>query len=160
MIPIKAVNATFRILLLSQRSRKTKAEGLMPNEDKLPSNKKFGLFWWFVFLLFSGLSHFNGTEIAALVFLAVSIAFLLLSVSKPIVLRPLNIAWMKLGFVLGKILSPLIMILIFLMIFCPLGILFKMFRRDELGIAGSSTTSNWKKPSEDEITKEHFLKQF
>ena len=65
-------------------------------------------------------------------YLFLSIIFLAISILIPNILLPLNKAWMKVGFILGTIISPLIIGLIFFVIFTPISFLFKIIRRDEL----------------------------
>ena len=76
------------------------------------------------FLMF--VYQFN--EIAKVLFI-LSIIFLAISILIPNILLPLNKAWMKVGFILGTIISPLIIGLIFFVIFTPISLLFKIIRR-------------------------------
>ena len=63
---------------------------------------------------------------------AAAIAFLLAAFVKPTVLRPLNIAWMKLGLLLHRIVNPLVMGLLFFGTIWPTGFVMRMRGRDLL----------------------------
>lgn len=56
----------------------------------------------------------------------------------------LNKIWMRFGFILGIIISPIILGIIFFTIFTPIGILLKLLRRDELHIKKNSNKSYWR----------------
>ena len=83
-------------------------------------------------------------EIAKVLFI-LSIIFLAISILIPNILLPLNKAWMKVGFILGTIISPLIIGLIFFVIFTPISFLFKIIRRDELRLKKTTNQStHWR----------------
>lgn len=139
----------------------TNAKGVFMSTKKgLPSNKKFGIFWCIVLFICCCWSWSTGSEVLSLVLLSFSITFIVLAFSKPAILLPLNIIWMRFGLLLGKLISPIVMLVFFLVIFCPLGILFRILRRDELGILKNDTLSSWKDCAEVTISKESFRTQF
>jgi hypothetical protein len=82
-------------------------------------------------------------EVVMRIALWVAGAFALSSLLLPIVLRPLNIAWMRLAMVLNKIMSPIIMMALFLIAIVPAGVLMQLnydpLRRHRKGII----TSYW-----------------
>jgi hypothetical protein len=45
-----------------------------------------------------------------------------------------NYLWFKLGILLGRVVSPIIMVLIFFLIIFPTGLLLRLFRKDVLGL--------------------------
>jgi hypothetical protein len=59
-------------------------------------------------------------------------AFAALAVMFARVLHPLNVAWMWFGGLLGKIVSPVVLGIIFVVVFAPVGLLFKLRGRDLL----------------------------
>ena len=58
--------------------------------------------------------------------------FLIITITNADALLPLNKLWMKFGILLGMIISPIIMGIIFFVIFTPIAILMRLSGRDEL----------------------------
>ena len=115
------------------------------NLDKieLPSNRKFGLFFTFVFTLCACYFFYNNALIFAYVLIGTSITFFLVSMLKSDILLPLNKLWMRFGLLLGMIVSPIVLGLIFFGIFTPTALLMKLFRRDELRLRFKNKKSHW-----------------
>ena len=134
---------------------------MMSNFDNitLPSDRKFGFFFTFVFLIALIYFYFKETYIPFHILVLFFIVFFLLTIFKPDILRPLNRLWMSFGFVLGIIIGPLIMGVIFFVIFTPIGILMKLFSRDELRLQFKSKSTYWIKRNE-ETHSNSFVKQF
>ncbi len=115
------------------------------NEVQLPSNRRFGLFFAFVFLIASFYFYSIKIEILYFLFGASSILFFIISFLIPHILKPLNKMWMILGMILGMIVSPIVMGFIFFILFSPIGILMKFFGRDTLLLRLNSKKSYWVK---------------
>ena len=98
---------------------------------KLPSNKKFGFFFCIIFFLLSSYLLFTNTKFVALIFGLFSILFFIVSLLKPNLLFPLNYVWMKLGLLLGKLISPIIIGAIFFFMFTPIAVIMRLIGRDE-----------------------------
>ena len=64
--------------------------------------------------------------------LIVGAVFLLLALAAPKALAPLNRLWTKLGLLLGKIVNPIVMGLLFFFTITPIGILLRMMGKDGL----------------------------
>jgi len=79
---------------------------------------------------------------------ACSIVFFLITFFKAEILTPLNKLWMKFGLVLGMIVSPIVMGAIFFIIFTPIGILMRLFGRDELHLKFKKSYSYWNRRNE------------
>jgi len=73
----------------------------------------------------------------------ISFIFLILAFLKQELLKPLNIAWIKLGELLGKIIAPIIMAVIYFFILTPLSFIIRIFGRDLLKIKFSKDNSYW-----------------
>jgi len=58
--------------------------------------------------------------------IGVAIAFGLAAWLRPQGLRPLNRAWTRLGYLLGKIVTPVVLGLLFLLAFLPLGLVLRL----------------------------------
>ena len=85
--------------------------------------------------------------------------FFLVTLFKAEILKPLNRLWMGFGLVLGMIVSPIVMGVIFFAIFTPIGILMRLFGRDELLLQFKNKPSYWILRNED-IHSNSFRRQF
>ena len=113
------------------------------NNIELPSNRKFGLFFTFIFGLCACYFFYINTLTYAYAFIGTSIAFFLVSMLISDILLPLNKLWMSFGLLLGMIVSPIVLGLIFFGIFTPTALLMKLFRRDELRLKFKNKKSHW-----------------
>ena len=98
---------------------------------KMSSNKSFGIVF-FVFFLILSLYPLLNKEKLNLLFLIFSITFLILGILNSKILTPLNKVWFKFGIILGKIISPIIMGIIFFLVVTPIGLLMKILGKDLL----------------------------
>ena len=130
------------------------------SEIELPSNKKFGSFFTAVFSALGLYFYFSGSIIFCYVMLGSAILFFCITIVNADLLHPLNALWMKLGFLLGAIVSPIVLGLIFFGIFTPISLLTKMFGRDELRLKTNSRISHWKERSSHELPTDRFKQQF
>ena len=129
------------------------------SEIELPSNRRFGFFFSFVFGLASVYFYMNSSM--ALVYFAalLSAIFLVLTVLKAEALLPLNKMWMRFGFLLGMIVSPIVLGLIFFCLFTPIALAMRLSGRDELRLKIKNKSSYWIERSE-RIQSDSFKKQF
>ncbi len=95
----------------------------------LPSNRKFGLLFVVVFGLIAGLVWWRGGS-AWPYLAAVSLAFFLTAVAAPHLLRPLNRAWMSFALLLHKVTSPIILGVMFFLVFTPVALVMRVAKRD------------------------------
>lgn len=126
----------------------------------LPSNRKFGLFFAAVFLLLGAFFLFKSSGITAAVFMVLASLFGTLAFLKPDVLLPLNKLWMQFGLLLGLIISPIVMGLIFFVLITPISILMRVFGRDELRINLRDNNTYWKIRNSETTEKNTFKNQF
>ena len=68
--------------------------------------------------------------------------------------------WMKLGFLLGKIISPIVMSILFFLLITPVALITKIFGRDELLLKKKNDLSYWKKRDKKSLSTNNFEKQF
>ncbi len=113
------------------------------NNIELPSNRKFGLFFTFIFGLCACYSFYIDALTYSYALIGTSITFFLVSMLKSDFLLPLNKLWMSFGLLLGMIVSPIVLGLIFFGIFTPIALLMKLFRRDELRLRFKNKKSHW-----------------
>ena len=116
----------------------------MSNIDniKLPSNRSFGIVFFVVFLLI-GLYPLLNSEEARLWSLIISLIFILLGLLNSKILTPLNKIWFKFGIFLGKIISPLIMGIIFFLVVTPIGLIMRLLGKDLLNLRYNKNKSYW-----------------
>ena len=109
---------------------------------KIGSNRSFGLVFFVVFLLIGLYPLTNGNEII-LSFLVFSAFFLVLGLLNSRLLSPLNKLWFRFGILLGKIISPLIMAIIFFSVVTPIGLIMRLFNKDILNLKYNKEKSYW-----------------
>ena len=129
------------------------------SEIELPSNKKFGFFFTFLFSLGTLYFYLLGDSFFAYPMFGISLIFLLVTILKSEILLPLNKIWMKIGLLMGLVVSPIVMGIIFFGLFTPLAILFRLFNRDELNLKLIKKRSHWR-TSKELIHSKSFKNQF
>ena len=109
---------------------------------KIGSNRSFGIVFFVVFLLISIYPLINDESIR-IWSLIVSLIFLSLGIINSNILSPLNKLWFKFGILLGKIISPLIMGIIFFLVVTPIGIFMRLIGKDLLNIKYNNGKTYW-----------------
>ena len=128
------------------------------SELELPSNRKFGFFFTFVFVLATAYFYYSSTLLWACTFGAASLIFLFFTLVKADILLPLNKLWMRFGLLLSFIVSPLVLGIIFFGLFMPVAMLMRLSGRDELRLKFSRKASHWIERT-DAIESESFKHQ-
>lgn len=128
--------------------------------QNLPSDRKFGLFFSIVFLITIFIFGDNVISFFEYLFFFLSLIFLILSLVYPVILRPLNYLWFLIGYILGKIISPIIIGIIFYIIITPISIVLFFIGRDELKIKLNNKNSYWIKRNDKEYELEDLKKQY
>jgi hypothetical protein len=109
---------------------------------KSSSNRSFGIVFFVVFL-FIAIYPLNYNGEIRLWSIIISLIFLILGFLKSEILTPLNTLWFKFGIFLGKIVSPIIMGLIFFLVVTPIGILMRILGKDLLNLKYNLNKSYW-----------------
>ena len=112
------------------------------DEIKLGSNRSFGIVFFIVFLLIAIFPLLNQEEIR-IWSLIISILFLILGLLNSKILTPLNKLWFRFGLFLGKIISPIIMGVIFFLVVTPIGLLMRFFGKDVLNLKLNKKKSSY-----------------
>tara|TARA_B100001057_G_C22070664_1_gene651891 strand:- start:37 stop:420 length:384 start_codon:yes stop_codon:yes gene_type:complete len=112
------------------------------DDIKLGSNRSFGIVFFVVFLLITLYPLTYGGEIR-LWSLIISLVFLTLGLLNSKILTPLNKIWFKFGIFLGKIVSPLIMGIIFFLVVTPIGFIMRIIGKDLLNLKFNNDKSYW-----------------
>jgi len=97
------------------------------------SNKSFGIVFFIVFLIIGLYPLINQEEFRVWA-IFISLIFLILGLINSNLLTPLNKAWIKFGILLGNIISPLVLGIIFFLIVLPTGLLMRLLKKNFLGL--------------------------
>ncbi len=116
----------------------------MDNKTNKNSNRSFGIVFSIVFLIIAFYPLINNDDIRKWS-LIISIIFLVLGYFKSGILTPLNSLWYKFGIFLGKIVSPIVLGMIYFFIVTPTSILMRVFKKDLLNLKFSNNNSYWLK---------------
>jgi hypothetical protein len=100
---------------------------------KRKNNITFGILF-FIFFLIVGLYPLISNEPIRIWSIIVSLVFLIVTIIKPNLFTFLNKLWIKFGILLGKIISPIVMGLVFFFVVTPIGIFVKILKKDVMGL--------------------------
>ena len=105
-------------------------------KSKISSNRSFGVLFSIVFLLIAfwpvfSSHNFNDIKIWSLI---LSSILLILAIIKSKILTPFNIAWIKFGNLLGRIIAPIVLATLYFFVLTPIGLLLKLFKKDILNL--------------------------
>jgi hypothetical protein len=117
---------------------------IFSSSPKLPSERRFGLTFT---IALAGLALYevirHRSRVAVIVCAVASVVFALFTLFAPRALAPLNRLWLYFGELLGKIVSPIVLGVIFFGILTPLSALLRLLGRDELQLKRSAAKSYW-----------------
>ena len=105
-------------------------------KSKKSSNRSFGVLFSIVFLIIAlwpliKSENLNDVRIWSLI---IAVIFLTLGILKSKILTPFNTAWMKFGILLGRIVAPVILGVLFFLVVTPIGLLLRLFKKDILNL--------------------------
>ena len=109
---------------------------------KIGSNRSFGIVFFIVFLLIAFYPLINQGDIRIWSVL-ISLLFLILGIINSKILTPLNKVWFKFGIFLGKLISPIVMGIIFFLVVTPIAFLMRMLNKDLLNLKFNKKSSYW-----------------
>jgi Saxitoxin biosynthesis operon protein SxtJ len=101
------------------------------HEVKVGSERSFGFVFAFVFMIIGTVPLIRGGDLR-LWSLLLAAVFLGLGLIAPGVLRPLNIVWFKFGMLLGRIIAPIVISLLFFIAVTPTALIMRIMRKDPL----------------------------
>ncbi len=131
------------------------------HEVTLGSNRNFGLVFFVVCLLVGGYQWYHGNLEIMKIALIASVVFLVPALLFPKVLYPFNLLWFKFGNLLHKIVSPLIMGVMFFLIVTPLALLMRSLGKRPLELhPDKNKDSYWTIRETPELDPESFKRQF
>ena len=109
---------------------------------KKSSNRSFGLLFFVVFFLIGIWPLFKENDYRSWS-LIISIIFLILGLLNSKLLKPLNNLWIKFGEILGKIIAPIVMMIVFFIVLTPLSFIVRLFGKDLLKLKFIKKNSYW-----------------
>ena len=110
---------------------------------KIGSNRSFGIIFS-IFLLIVGLWPLLNENEPRIWALIISLIFLILGLLNSVLLGPLNRLWIKFGELLGRIISPIVMGIVYFFVVTPIGLVMRFFfRKDLLNLKFSKKSTYW-----------------
>ena len=116
--------------------------------EKIASNRNFGIVFFVVFLAIGLWPLLNGEAIRIWSIIVCSI-FLILGILNSKLLTPLKNLWIKFGEILGRVVAPLVMAIIYFIILTPIGLFMRLIGKDLLNIKFLKINSYWIKREKD-----------
>ena len=109
-------------------------------KTQIPSNKNFGITFGIIFLIVSIILFFYDLSYLLLAF--IGLIFIFLGIINSKFLYPLNFIWFKFGIFLSRLISPLILFLMFYLIITPYGLIVRLFKKEIREIKSKKKTLN------------------
>jgi len=100
---------------------------------KPKDNITFGILF-FIFFLIIGLYPLKSGGVIRIWSIILSLIFFIITIIRPNLFTYLNRLWIKFGMLLGKIISPIVMSLVFFFVVTPIGILVRVLKKDVMGL--------------------------
>ncbi len=124
-------------------------------------NKRFGRQMGSVLLAVSSLGFLRGwPQVVNVTLLSLAAIHLILVLIAPNLLTGINRFWMSLGYYFGKVFAPIEMAFIFFLLFTPIALGMRLFRRDTLLLRNNKGDSYWKLRETPRISPESFSNQY
>ena len=102
-------------------------------KNKKSNNRSFGILFFIVFLILGLYPTLKGNS-PNIYLISISIPFIILGIINSKILTPLNNAWIKVGEILGIIIAPIVMAIIYFFILTPISLIVRIFGKDLLSI--------------------------
>ena len=114
------------------------------NNDKLQmsSNKSFGIVFFVFFLIISLFPLFKDGNIRIWA-MVLAIIFLILGLLNSTILNPLNKIWIKFGILLGTIISPIVMGIVFFVVVTPTSLIMRILGKNLLNLKKGNKKTYW-----------------
>ena len=109
---------------------------------KKSSNRSFGILFFLVFLGF-GLWPLTKEMNPNIYLIIISVIFLILGLLNSKLLSPLNNLWVKFGEILGKVIAPIVMAVVYFLILTPISLLVRLFGKDLIGMKFSNNIKSY-----------------
>ena len=109
---------------------------------KMSSNRSFGLVFFAIFLIISIWPLLDDKDIR-IWSLIISLIFLILGILNSNILKPFNKIWFKFGMFLGKIVSPIVIGLVYFLVVTPTGFIMRFLGKDLLKLKKNKNNTYW-----------------
>ena len=119
----------------------------MDNNIKIGSNRSFGSVFFLVFILIGFYPILKDGNLN-IISILIGLIFLILGLLNSRFLTPLNKIWFKFGLLLGQIISPIVMGIIFFLIVTPIAFIMRVLGKDVLRLKKKSDNSYWIKKTD------------
>jgi len=131
------------------------------NNIEKKENRKFGLLFSLIFCVVAMYFHMtHSADFLVVIFAALSAIFVFIVIIAPDFLSPLYKVWVALGYLLGRIVSPIVLGLIFFLLITPVALLGRIAGRDPLRLKPRAISSYWVKREPAGPTPDSFKNQF
>ena len=110
--------------------------------NQISSNKSFGILFFIVFFLIGIWPLFNG-EALRIWPIPIALIFLVLGLINSKILTPLNLIWVKFGELLGKIIAPIVMALVYFVVLTPISLILRLVNKDILKLKILKNTDSY-----------------
>ena len=117
---------------------------LTKNFMKKSSSKIFGYLFFIIFLIL-GLWPLKNSQNINFWLVGIGLVFLFLTIINSRIIDFLNKYWIEFGNILGRLISPIVLMTIFFLFMTPLSALIKLFKKDILGLKKNKSKSYWLK---------------
>ena len=108
---------------------------------KRKDNITFGILFFILFLII-GLYPLKSEGLIRIWSVVLSLVLLIITIIRPNLFTFINKLWIQFGILLGKIISPIVMGLVFFFVVTPIGILVRVLKKDVMGLK-KGVTSYW-----------------
>ncbi|MBD1138504.1 hypothetical protein IDH18_02770 [Pelagibacterales bacterium SAG-MED41] len=95
-------------------------------------NRSFGLLFSIVFFILALWPLINKGELNIFL-ISIALIFLTLGILNSKLLSPLNKIWIKFGEILGKIIAPIVMAIVYFLVLTPISLFVRLFGKDLIG---------------------------
>jgi len=132
----------------------------MKNKSNKKDFKNFGILIGIILLIITGINYWNKNEMYQ-IFLLLSFTIIFFGLLFPIVLKPFYLLWMFLGNFIGKIMTPLILIILFYFIITPFSFIWRIFGNSSIATKPEKSVKtywNYKLSSQSKL--ETYKKQY
>jgi hypothetical protein len=106
---------------------------------KRKDNITFGILFFILFLII-GLYPLKSEGLIRIWSVVLSLVFLFITIFRPNLFTFINKLWIQFGILLGKIISPIVMGLVFFFVVTPIGLLVRIFKKDVMGLKRGANT--------------------
>ena len=133
---------------------------IIQKKDFEKQSKHFGLLLSVIFFILAVYLIFNKSIFLGQFLLILSGTSFLVSIAIPKSLNRITKLWLRFGDILGRVVSPITLGLIFFILIAPIGMLTRLFGRDELLLKRANKRSYWLMRDKNNDKLNSFKRQF